>query len=846
MIKLGDYMNNNKFEKYDSKKLEDIVDEFWITIKKIPNNKVTKNMCKSAIRQSVDALDYIPERYLTEEIYIYALEQDYHALRYIPKNKLTKKYCNLAFSKSAYAIKYFSERFKTNDICRDAININWQLFQFCSDSFFNSENAERILKDIIKLEDINNLDRNKQKSLFNIFNRLKQKNLYIKINEKIIDNLKNYNIIEKRYDKEKNKFIIVKDLFEQGKSEIITFKTFDKFYKYLNGNLLNAEVYDYDFNGIDLKKYNIENVNINSEILVKQGLYDDTYYKENIKKYINTTALVPVKNEEEKSIAVLHDDDFSFGLLREVDVCRFRTIYYISDIHLDYKIAKRFKEYATQFEIKMYIKKFVKRMLFFVRDYYHFLIIAGDVSNSYEISEMFYTELVNQSKFKPEEIIVVLGNHELWNLDGKVNSNIKSMIGLYNKLFQDLGITFLQNDLLLIKQQNNMYRLKPEIISGEQLMKMTDEKIREITLDSKITILGGIGFSGYNPEFNANKLIYAYTIPTFDEDKQLTDVFFDMYKKLKRAIPDKNIIVLTHTPKQDWSNDIYNPKWIYINGHTHKNTYFKDNNRTVYADNQLGYYNEDVCLKRIDFSTRCNIFQYYKDGVYEIDTEKYKEFYFQLGYRMQCNIEDGIILLLKKQDNYLFLYKNKKDILYILNGGMRNKLDNQDIKYYYDNLKKYADLVKINFSSYYNYIKNVSEYVKAFGGSGIIHGAIVDIDFFNHLYVNVYDGKVTPYFALSIVDKVVYKDLRNLLEEKCSYLLESYDNIAENPKKDLIPVRNDLIKSKKTYYDDTGIYRESRILKNVQYLIDENIIRIWKDEILDGKRIDTLVIGSGK
>ena len=42
------------------------------------------------------------------------------------------------------------------------------------------------------------------------------------------------------------KYIIVKDLFEQGENETITFKTFDKFYKYLNGNLLNVEVYDYD------------------------------------------------------------------------------------------------------------------------------------------------------------------------------------------------------------------------------------------------------------------------------------------------------------------------------------------------------------------------------------------------------------------------------------------------------------------------------------------------------------------------------------------------------------------------------------------------------------------------
>ena len=80
-----------------------------------------------------------------------------------------------------------------------------------------------------------------------------------------------------------NNFIIIKDQFEQEENKIVTFKTFDKFYKYLDGNLINAQIYDYDFSGIDLKKYNIKNVNIKSEILVKQGLYDDTFYKENVR-----------------------------------------------------------------------------------------------------------------------------------------------------------------------------------------------------------------------------------------------------------------------------------------------------------------------------------------------------------------------------------------------------------------------------------------------------------------------------------------------------------------------------------------------------------------------------------
>ena len=36
------------------------------------------------------------------------------------------------------------------------------------------------------------------------------------------------------------------------------FEDFFEFYNFLDGNLADAELWDYDFQGIDLKKYNIE------------------------------------------------------------------------------------------------------------------------------------------------------------------------------------------------------------------------------------------------------------------------------------------------------------------------------------------------------------------------------------------------------------------------------------------------------------------------------------------------------------------------------------------------------------------------------------------------------------
>ncbi len=50
----------------------------------------------------------------------------------------------------------------------------------------------------------------------------------------------------------------------------------------------------------------------------------------------------------------------------------------------------------------------------------------------------------------------------------------------------------------------------------------------------------------------------------------------------------------------------------------------------------------------------------------------------------------------------------------------------------------------------------------------------VDIDFYNHIYLNPIDGKVVPYYALSTYDKWVYKDVKSLLLERCPELIDRY------------------------------------------------------------------------
>lgn len=746
---------------------------------------------------------------------------DWNYLRKIKSKDISEHLCDIAFNKNIESIKYIPNRYKRK-YSKDVIKNNWLLYNYCDTQDFTLEDWVEVMPYI--------------NITFSNLNKSEQK-IFEKIASDLINNFEDNTInsfLEKQFESEiidkfyqDGYFIITKRLSTIYKRIKYKFSNFDDFYSFLDGDLTNSDIYEYNFDGIDLKKYNLDNVAINSTVLIKNGLYDDTFYNEAIKPLLSqSNELVKVENT---NVPMLHENDVlpyqSGDFMRRISIC------YISDIHIDNKIASKFKDHATEKEIEYYVKTIVDKMIDSMPSEVvgKFILIAGDVSSSFKISKIFYQKLVERNRISSKKIICVLGNHELWNLDRASDNNVDSIVKLYKKMFDELEITFLQNELLVIGDDF-------EIITESEIESMTEDALKKRTLESQLTIFGGIGFSGYNPDFNASKLIYFDALPTLEEDKKLTNKFNSLYTKLKDCLSNRKIIILTHHPKQDWSTDNYNSNWIYINGHTHKNVYEKNSDKQLYADNQVGYFNEDVRLKRIDYSLKCNIFNDYEDGIHLISLEQYLLFYRKMGYSISCKLQ-GEFYLLKKNDILMFVYKNDKGNLYIMNGGRQNRLKYKDIEYYFNNMDNYSIIIKEGTKSYYEYINQLSDYIKSIGGSGNIHGTIVDIDFYNHVYVNIYDGKITPYWAASMDYKIVYPSFQELLSNHCHKMLE---NMNSN-KNELVVKKNELIPSGGEFYEDTKIYRESRIMKKIQYLIDDNIIRVWNDNLLEEKEIKLLI-----
>ena len=510
-----------------------------------------------------------------------------------------------------------------------------------------------------------------------------------------------------------------------------------------------------------------------------------------------------------------------------------RKIYYISDLHIDHKLKRKkfFNKNETEY-LNQQIDEIVTRLCCNIDWHsYPYLLIAGDTSFSYEINELFYTKLVEKWMTK-RRIVVVLGNHELWE-----HSSVEEAETKYSELFKRLEITFLDNKLLIADKYG-----WPVCYTSEEIINMADAELKEKCLRSSLCILGGTGFSALNTELNADSNLYRKAVVSREEEKAQTKKFSKIYDKMFDVCEElNNIIIMTHMPKEDWSEKHYNPKWKYVNGHTHKNQLYYSEEKKVFSNNQLGYTGKHFTLKYFFADKAYDIYKFYPDGIHTISVYEYIQFNYGMNIQMDYKRSDiECIYMIKREGMYMFLGKKcNSNKLYFMEGGKTRKIAVQDVEYYFENIIFYIEKIKEPYEIYYNFLKELSAFVKQFGGEGTIHGAIVDIDFFNHIYVNPLDGTISFYYATSIVDKYLYPNLKKLLKAKRKDLLHRYIKCIESTTENtasLIRTMDSGAISLPQSVPETDIYRMSNLLRKFQYIHEKSVLRVWDEEFINKEK----------
>lgn len=620
----------------------------------------------------------------------------------------------------------------------------------------------------------------------------------------------------KQYDKKSDCFSVRQSWKnENGQaakcSDLYSFEYFFDFVHFLENDLSGADLLFCDglLNLHDFSDLNLTGAKLHSKVLDRLNI---PYNLSPINTFAAESFALTVRNEKETVTALEYRREADNNTEDSINSTK---IYYITDLHFIHRLAGKCR---TNEDIVYELQKIIDNLIKDVRyGKNNLLLIGGDTSSDFQIFTQFIAQL-RQSTVIP--VIFLLGNHELWEFAGNTFDEIvqkyEAVLAAQKKMY------LLQNNILYADDKNIIRR-----ISTDELMTLEKADIRDRLKKARVILFGGLAFSGQNKEFNAENGIYRNTI-TRSQEIEESDRFNKLYEIVCNALPDRNVIVFTHTPREDWRPvDGPQPGFVYVSGHTHRNYFYDDGDYRIYADNQAGYRPAIPGIKYFYLDTEYDIFSDYDDGIHTVTREQYIDFYRGKNIQMSFSREINILYMLKKNGYYCFIHKSTKGNLTMLNGGAMKSLDRADIKYYYDNMDTEINRIKQPLDKFTAFQKQIANMVRKIGGSGEIHGAIVDIDFWNHIYVNPYDGSITGYFATDIVYKEVYPSIPKLLETNCPALYANYVKMIEGGTKSelALAVGADSGEPVRVYLD-TDIYKASREVKKMQKLYS-NILSAW-------------------
>ena len=555
-----------------------------------------------------------------------------------------------------------------------------------------------------------------------------------------------------------------------------------------------------------------------------------------------------IANNEKESYSVLQMQRPKEGELIQVGL--FKPFYkfdgcqilYHSDLHLDNIIAA--SKCESMDDVHAVLERVGKELDKSYEEYANrfaddnvVVIIDGDITHSPHLFESF-----TGMRFRfLRKAFIILGNHELWEFPG---STVNEIVAEYIELS---SVPILNNEILIFedsvadKNQALQYVCyHTRRLSYDAVMNLSTDELSKQMHSARMILLAGIGFSGCNNSFNANNGIYRDTLSREQEiiESEKFATLYDRFIAATRAVKDRVLVVATHMPIDDWKkNPTYEDGVVYISGHTHRNFFHDDGIQRVYADNQNGYFGRHPSFKCIYCDDIFDPFISYEDGIYEITKFDYILFYRARRMSMQLSREYSTIYLLKKNNNYCFLARLKSGKLSILNGGRGNSLSVKDVDYYYNLMDEMVDTVTSPLNQYTSIQKQISDAVKSFGGLGRIHGCIVDIDFYNHIYVNPFDLTIKGYYALDMVKKWVYTSIPAMLEKHSPNLYRNYQQLLETQSENaLIPLvpKNRLESQPGEEYFETDIYKASREISRMQKIYN-NILCYWNDSLIDQK-----------
>ncbi len=283
----------------------------------------------------------------------------------------------------------------------------------------------------------------------------------------------------------------------------------------------------------------------------------------------------------------------------------------------------------------------------------------------------------------------------------------------------------------------------------------------------------------------------------------------------------------------------------------------------------------------------------YSDGIHDITKDDYWTYCRKLYGGERPKIAWAESLKLVKNSGFsMFVGITKKGEIRLLKKGDKRVLD-KPIEYYYCFLSQYGNAVLTAFSKYWDTLHEISKFIlsikfdekdlrkycsywikdaekqdKIFEKlkfkkmisrefTGIVHGCIVDIDFYNHIFLNPNDGSIVPYFSNSKDDlPEIYKNVEDLIARRRPEMFPAFlRNVYEYSNKEVSLLIESGNKKICTKIDDNEnavmneefekrmdnvigrkmMYSYSRKIGELKSVYDYRCVQVWYDDFLSVK-----------
>jgi hypothetical protein len=250
---------------------------------------------------------------------------------------------------------------------------------------------------------------------------------------------------------------------------------------------------------------------------------------------------------------------------------------YISDLHLEFLADNAIAKFNTgtrwsQEKYDEILSEIILEPLDEIKP--DFAVIAGDFSHDPERVINILKLMDNKS---PVDIYITLGNHDYWDWNKKHERRLHKIeerypLGSYpedGSIGADLGETSATRIVergFSIEELEQWYKQQLNGLKKIKLLMSGD-----IEHFNDLYIIGDCGFTGYSRTFGASQGVYRGILKNPFKDKELSDRWLQFFKGFIDNHINDNVLVITHTPPQDWGChlSVFDGKLFGIAGHVH-------------------------------------------------------------------------------------------------------------------------------------------------------------------------------------------------------------------------------------------------------------------------------------